>query len=482
MLSLTVVLEALTGISGAQLPSLGGVRSTLDFVIPEAVVDSRRVIPGALFIALPGENSDGHDFVKHAFNAGASFAIIQKTIPALPTLDLRRGLSAGSLQNLPADAPFCLLVEDGLKALQQIARFWRQKLKLEVVGITGSVGKSTTKEAVADVLEQRYRTLRNEGNMNNEIGLPLTILRATEQHERAVLEMGFYVSGEISFLCEIAHPRIGIVTNVGTVHAERAGSQEAIAHGKSELVQALPQDGVAILNYDDPWVRAMAEKTPARVFFYGKSAQAHLWVDRIEGLGLRGMRFCMHYDGQEVPLQIPALGYPAVDTALRAAAAGLAEGLTWDKVKRGLVSGRTTLRMTASRNGRGALILDDTYNAAPESTLAALNLLADMNGRRVAVLGDMLELGPYEEDGHIQVGKRTAEVVEELVTVGKRAHTIARVARQQGLPAERITEYSDSRQAAEVLKSRFEDGDVVLVKGSRGIRMETIVAALEDEG
>ena len=196
-------------------------------------------------------------------------------------------------QNSPLDlsTPLCLRVDNTVAALQQIARFWRRKLDLRVIGITGSVGKSTTKEMVAEVLGTRYRTLRSPGNLNNEIGLPLTILRLGSGYERAVLEMGFYVPGEIQFLCDIALPHIGVVTNVGTVHAERAGSQEAIARGKSELIQALPSDGVAILNFDDPWVRKMEEKTKARVFFYGLSPEADLWADQIEGLGSRWHSF-----------------------------------------------------------------------------------------------------------------------------------------------------------------------------------------------
>ncbi len=188
-------------------------------------------------------------------------------------------------------------MENTVQALQQVARFWRRKLELRVVGITGSVGKSTTKELIAEVLGQRYRTLKNPGNLNNEIGLPLTLLRLGEGYEVAVLEMGFYVPGEIALLCDIALPQVGVVTNVGTVHAERAGSQEAIARGKAELVQSLPASpaGVAILNYDDPWVREMASKTSAQVFFYGLDPRADIWADEVEGIGLEGIRFRLHY-------------------------------------------------------------------------------------------------------------------------------------------------------------------------------------------
>jgi UDP-N-acetylmuramoyl-tripeptide--D-alanyl-D-alanine ligase len=206
------------------------------------------------------------------------------------TLDLRSisSLILSLVSNL--QPPLCLRVDNTVTALQQIARYWRRKLEIRVIGITGSVGKSTTKEMIAEVLSTRYRTLKSPGNLNNEIGLPLTLLRLSSGHQRAVLEMGFYVPGEIAFLCDIALPQIGVVTNIGTVHAERAGSQEAIARGKSELVQALPPapEGVAILNFDDPWVRKMEERTKARVFFYGLSPEANLWADNVVGLGLEG--------------------------------------------------------------------------------------------------------------------------------------------------------------------------------------------------
>jgi UDP-N-acetylmuramoyl-tripeptide--D-alanyl-D-alanine ligase len=449
-------------------------------VITEATVDSRQVIPGALFVAIPGERVDGHDFVAEAFQRGASFAFIQRDLAdPLPTLDLRSGFSADSRTRL--NPPYCLRVENSLAALQQVARFWRRKLDLRVVGITGSVGKSTTKEVIAEVLSQRYRTLKSPGNLNNEIGLPLTILRLGTGYERAVLEMGFYVPGEIAFLCDIALPQIGVVTNVGTVHAERAGSQEVIARGKSELVQALPAspDGVAILNYDDPWVRPMAEKTKARIFYYGLDADADLWADDVEGLGLEGIRFRLHYRKETLHVRVPMIGQHSVHTALRAAAVGLVEGLTWQEIISGLRSSHTQLRLVAVRSQSGALLLDDTYNASPESTLAALNLLSELDGRKVAVLGDMLELGPYEQQGHELVGVRAAEVAEMLVTVGERGHMIAAAARRAGLRSDKVVEFENSEQAVEWLRDHLTGKDVALVKGSHGIRMDRIVTALE---
>ncbi|MCL4528722.1 MAG: UDP-N-acetylmuramoyl-tripeptide--D-alanyl-D-alanine ligase [Chloroflexi bacterium] len=450
-------------------------------VITEAAIDSRQVIPGSLFVALPGERMDGHDFINEAFKRGASFALIQQDADAsFRTLDLRGGLSAESKPNLTP--PLCLRVDNSLAALQQIARFWRRKLNLRVVGITGSVGKSTTKEVIAQVLSERYRTLRSPGNLNNEIGLPLTILRLGSGYERAVLEMGFYVPGEISFLCDIALPQIGVVTNIGTVHAERAGSQEAIARGKAELVQALPPapEGVAILNFDDPLVRQMEEKTKARVFFYGLSNEADLWADDVEGLGLDGIRFRLHYQHETMHVRIPMIGRHSVETALRAAAVGLAEGLNWQEIIDGLRRGHTQLRLVAVRSESGALILDDTYNASPESMLASLNLLDELEGKRkIAVLGDMLELGPYERQGHEMVGLRAGQVADILVTLGPRAHIYAQAAHRSGMRASQIFEWEENAPIIEWLQKNLSKDDVALIKGSHGLRMDLITAALE---
>jgi len=445
--------------------------------IKEAVIDSRQTTPSSLFVAIPGENVDGHDYVAEAFKRGATFALIQKEIPDLRTLDLRAALAAES--TLELSTPLCLRVDNTISALQQIARFWRRKLNLRVVGITGSVGKSTTKEMTAEVLGVRYRTLRSPGNLNNEIGLPLTILKLDPGYERAVLEMGFYVPGEIQFLCDIAQPHIGVVTNIGTVHAERAGSQEAIARGKSELIQALPADGVAILNFDDPWVRRMEEKAKARVFFYGLSHEADLWADEIEGLGLDGIRFRLHYQGETIHSHVPMIGRHSVHTALRAAAVGLNDGLTWQEIFEGLSHRQTQLHLAAVRTNTGALILDDTYNASPESMLAALNLLDELDGRKIAVLGDMLELGPYEKQGHEIVGMRAAQVVKLLLTLGPRARMIAAAARRAGMKPSQILEFDQPQPIMDWLNKNLSSTDAVLIKGSRGLRMDRITAALE---
>jgi UDP-N-acetylmuramoyl-tripeptide--D-alanyl-D-alanine ligase len=457
-------------------------RPQASMVIAEAVIDSRQVIPGSLFVAIPGERADGHEFIPEAFKKGASFALTQRDVEvSFRTLDLRTVKSVDSFSGQDFTTPLCLRVDNTVTALQQIARYWRRKLDLRVIGITGSVGKSTTKELVAEVLGTRYRTLKSPGNLNNEIGLPLTMLRLSSGYQRAVFEMGFYVPGEIAFLCDIALPQVGIVTNIGTVHAERAGSQEAIARGKAELVQALPPapEGIAILNFDDPWVRRMEEKTKARIFFYGLSHEANLWADNVVGLGLEGIRFRLHYQGETLHVRIPLIGRHSVHTALRAAAIGLTEGMNWQEILEGLNQGHTQLRLAAVRSQTGALLLDDTYNASPESMLAALNLLDELGGRKIAVLGDMLELGPYERNGHEMVGLRAAQVADILLTLGERAHTFAEAAHRAGMKRTSIFEFDQLDPLVDWLRSNLTKDDTVLIKGSHGLRMDRITNLLE---
>jgi len=470
VLNLADVIEAITG----KRPQ------GVDLLITDAFIDSRQSIPGSIFFAIPGERVDGHNYVGDAFHKGSNIAVIQKDLSGLfPVLKLDQGTII-SKSDLP-DIPFCILVDNTILALQTIAKFWRTKMKLQVTGITGSVGKSTTKELVAEVLNQKFRTLKNAGNLNNEIGLPLTILRMTEGHEQAVLEMGFYIPGEITLLCDIARPIVGVVTNIGTVHAERAGSQATIAQGKAELIQSLPVEGTAILNYDDPLVKAMEKDAKCRVISYGINPEADIWADHIIGEGLEGIRFHLHYKDEIFQIRVPLIGQHSVHTALRAAAVGLAQGLTWGEIIVGLRTSRAQLRLVAVHTVSGALVLDDTYNASPESTLAALNLLEELEGRKIAVLGDMLELGPYTAEGHEKVGFRASEIVEELVVVGELGKLIGDAAHEAGLSMRHIHYFLNTEETTEFLQTILAEGDVVLVKGSHGMRMDRIVSALESE-
>ncbi len=450
----------------------------------QPIIDSRKAKPGTVFFAFKGEHVDGHDYIREAFAAGALSAVVDHEVPVEACV-----LDASS-DTFPNDltTPLIIQTRNVLQALQQAAKFWRAQFTPRVIGITGSVGKTTTKEVVTRVLEQRYHVLNSTGSFNNEIGLPLTLLELTEAHEYVILEMGMYTRGDIKFLADIAHPHIGIVTNVEAVHAERAGSIENITLGKRELVEALPlaPEGAAILNYDDRRVRDMAEHTQGRVFFYGFAPQAHLWADEVESLGLDGIRVHLHYDQEALYVKVPLLGRHSVHTVLRATAAGLVAGMDWQAIIDGLQAPTAQLRLVAVQGPHDSLILDDTYNASPPSTLAALNLLKDLQnegqplaGRRIAVLGDMLELGDYEEAGHLKVGCRAASIVQELVTVGSLARNIARGAELCGLNPAHIHSVPDSEAAICLLCDMLEPQDVILVKGSRAMKMEHIVAALQ---
>ncbi|WP_376793034.1 UDP-N-acetylmuramoyl-tripeptide--D-alanyl-D-alanine ligase [Thermoflexus sp.] len=455
--------------------ALTGYRPPWGTPIRHVAIDSRACEAGDLFIALPGERTDGHQYVGDAFQRGAIAAIVHREVPeGAMTVDLERGPWPDSLA-----FPVCFRVSRTLDALHRWAGWWRARFPVRVIGITGSVGKTSTKELTWAVLSWRYETLKSEGNLNSEIGLPLMLLRLTPRHQRAVLEMGMYARGEIAALCAIARPVIGVVTMVGPVHLERLGSLEAIAAAKAELVEALPEEGVAVLNWDDPYVRAMAERTRARVFFYGLDPKADLWADEIASEGLEGVRFDLHYRGETFRrVRVSLLGRHSVHTALRAIAVGILEGLSWDEIFAGLMDRRAQLRLVAVPGLRGSILLDDTYNASPPSMLAALNLLAELEGRKIAVLGDMLELGAYELEGHRLVGGRAGAVVDLLITVGPRARIIAQEAMAVGLPPHRVWTCDSNQEAIEVLRQVLEPGDVVLVKGSRGLQMEEIVNAL----
>ncbi len=478
-----------TALAGRPAPELAGPAAGVQ--IQDAVVDSRRARPGSLFVALRGERRDGHDFIPQAVASGAVAVLAERCPPGMSSIALPAGDETPGQPNAGLRPPVCLVVPNSLEGLQQAAAHWRRLHEPRVVAITGSVGKTTSKEIIAAVLRQRFRCLKSEGNYNNEIGLPLTLLHLRAGHERVVLEMGMYDLGEIAHLATIALPQVGVVTDVGPSHLERLGTIERIAQAKAELPQALPtaaEGGVAILNEDDARVRAMAGMTRARVFTYGLSPTADLWADEIESQGLEGIRFRLHHAGDSVHIRVPFLGRHSVHTALRAAAVGLVEGLSWEEIVTGLRDQESELRLVAVPGPAGSTILDDTYNASPASCLAALNLLEELpvagsGARKIAVLGDMYELGSYEEEGHRIVGRRAREVADLLVTVGKLGKIMGREALKAGMKTGAVYLAEDKDQAIAVVRDLLSSGpggDVILVKGSRGLEMEQIVAALQD--
>lgn len=447
--------------------------------ISSVVVDSRNAKKGSMFVALPGERVDGHDYVGQAFARGARFALVNRPVAESDlVLDLRQG---NSHSDIPSRWPakISLLVDDALLAMQQAATAWRKQFGVRVIGVTGSVGKTSTKELIHGVLSSRYNTFKSPGNRNSVLGLPPALFELRPFHQRAVLEMAMYTTGEIAEMCAMTQPTVGVMTIIGPVHLERAGSMENIVAAKRELIEALPDDGVAILNKDDEHVMSMADHTNARIFTYGLDKTADLSADNIRSMGLDGMRFTLHHEGDSYAVQVPLLGRHSVHTALRATAVGLVEGLTWEEIVRGLRGGMSgQLRLVAVAGPKDSVIIDDTYNSSPDSALAALNLLDDLNGRHVAVLGDMLELGYMEEESHRLVGRRAADVAAVLVAVGERGRLIGKEAIQVGMNPTKVHFAKTAVDAIDMIESLLEPHDYVLIKGSLGMAMSQIVAAL----
>jgi UDP-N-acetylmuramoyl-tripeptide--D-alanyl-D-alanine ligase len=461
----TIRIDELLAATGGRLSGSTSVTSFRD-----ATVDSRRVPPGSLFVALRGERTDGHRHVVDAVRAGAA-AVLVESPEELPD-----GLDAA-----------VVVVRDSLVALQELAAWWRSRQAVRVVGITGSTGKTLAKEITADVLSRTFPTLRNEGNLNSESGLPLTLLRLEPEHEVAVLEMSMYTVGEIARLAEIAHPEVGVVLAVHPTHLERAGSIERIARAKAELPEALPPDGLAVLNADDHRVAAMRDVTAATTWTFGLGPSADVRADEITSRGVVGTDFTLHAPWGVRRLHSATPGRHLVPHALAAAAVAEWLGEPLDEVAAALEAGSSAPhRMAVHESASGATIVDDTYNASPVSVEAALDFLAETpvpdGRRRIAVLGDMLELGPDEERLHRHVGEHAARTTDALVVVGPRGAWIAEGARAGG--ATTVLQADDAEAAAALLDRDLAPGpgDVVLLKASRGIELDRAVDRLLGTG
>jgi UDP-N-acetylmuramoyl-tripeptide--D-alanyl-D-alanine ligase len=473
---------ALTAVEISEATGGRLVRSS-DMAIRGAAVDSRAVAPGNLFVALPGEITDGHRFLEHAISAGAAALLVREAdwsagAGTKPAGAVDAEAVAGVLAAADRAGAAIVAVPDTLAALHAVATVWRGRFSPLVVGVTGSIAKTSTKEAVTAVLGERYTTLKSEGNANNEIGLPLTVLRMGPEHEAAVLEMGMYVGGEIAQLAAIARPRIGVVTAVREVHLSRIGSIEAVERAKAELVEALPADGTAVLNADDARVAGMRNRTAARTITYGFSPEADVRGGEVVSGGLDGMRFDLVTPAGTVRVSTPALGRHGVYNGLAAAAVGLAAGLDLGRIAAGLAIGWQAQHRDQIVRIPGLTILDDTYNASPASMLAAMELLSTLPGRHVAVLGEMFELGDAQERGNREVGVAAVALVDLLVVVGDGAAGIAAGAAKLG---DRVVRVPSRETAMAVLRERLRPGDAVLVKASRSAALELLVASLAGE-
>ncbi|MDO4292436.1 MAG: UDP-N-acetylmuramoyl-tripeptide--D-alanyl-D-alanine ligase [Eubacteriales bacterium] len=433
------------------------------------VIDSRLVEPGDVFVAVRGERVDGHRFIPEVFEKGAIAVVCEK-------------------EPEPLTGP-CIRVEDSLAALRKIAAFYREQLPIPIVGITGSVGKTSTKEFVAAVLSQKYKTHKTKGNFNNEVGVPLTLLSMPEDTEAAVVEMGINHFGEMRRLSEMVRPDICLLTNIGQCHLEFLGSRDGILRAKSEIFEFMNPEGSVCVNGDDDklaTIREVCGKAPVR---FGLSPDNDIYADQIVSRGLLGSEAVIHVgknalrggNAQEraFAVKIPLPGTHMVQNALAAAAAGLLLGLTDEEIAAGIASAVAVGgRSRVIRTGR-LTVIDDCYNANPVSTKAALDLLGLAEGRKVAVLGDMFELGEQERTLHAQVGAYAAERgIDCLFCAGELSEETARAAREAGVCQAR--HFADTQALLEALPELLRDGDSVLVKASHGMGFDRIVKKLEE--
>lgn len=424
-------------------------------------IDSRTIQKGEVFFAIRGERFDGHDFINEAIEKGARALVVDRPVEVTRDIAL-------------------IKVEDTTKALQDLARAYRLLFRnLKVIAITGSAGKTTTKDIIAALLEKKYRTRKTRGNLNNFFGLPLTLLAFDGEEEVAVLEMGMSQLSEISLLAEIAKPEIAVITNVGKTHLESLLSVENVAKGKGELITSLPAEGVAILNYDNDYVRNMGSLFPGRKIYYGLKGEADLYADNIVTFQNR-MEFDIHYENEVERIKLDRTGLHNVYNALAAIAVARLLGITWQEIREGLMNvDYSSLRWDVQVQN-GITIINDAYNANPLSMEASISAAKDMKGKRlVLALGAMLELGEEEESAHLQLGEYVSgQGVALLITVGEIARLIAKGAREKGMPEDQIVECENNQVASEILSKYLQEGDVLLVKGSRGLKMEEIVRAL----
>ena len=432
------------------------------------VIDSRQVESGYLFVAIPGEKVDGHKFIPDVFAKGAAAVL--------------------SEQQLEDPAGPYILVESTTKALRDLAEYYRKSLDIKVVGITGSVGKTSTKEMIASVLSEKYRVLKTEGNYNNEIGLPLTIFKIRAEHEVAVLEMGISEFGEMHRLATMANPDICVITNIGLCHLENLKTRDGILKAKTESFAHLKKDGIAILNGDDDKISTIRQVGDKEPVFYGmeekmkyrEDAKKSVYATGVENLGLYGMQARIHTPEGERDVRIPIPGEHNVYNALAATAVGLSLGLSLDQISSGILKAKTIGGRTNLLNTGSMTVIDDCYNANPVSMKASIDVLATAEGRKIAVLGDMGELGENEKKLHYEVGEYLAKKeIDVLFCAGELSEEIAKAAQKESKTCE--VYYFKTRDALlEQLLPFLKKGDTVLVKASHFMEYPKIVKALTD--
>ncbi len=443
----------------------------LDAEINGVSTDTRTIKKGELFIPLVGEMFDGHYFVDEAIEKGASAVLIHRE-------------DAKFLPELFSEVAV-VKVADTLRALQDLASFQRNRFNIPVVAVTGSNGKTTTKDMIALVLSEKFKVLKTQGNLNNEIGLPLTLLGLEDSHEVAVVEMGMNHLGEIHRLAEIARPNIGVITNIGVSHIQNLGTRENILKAKMEIFDFFTSEDKAILNGDDEFLSKIANELPYQIKYYGTSDIASIKAQDIKLLGEQGISYNLNIEGEIHPMEIPIPGKHNVYNSLAAAAVGSIMGIAMADIAKSLKSYRPgNMRLNIFTTDSNIKVIDDVYNASPDSMKASIEVLKDLGqGRKIAILGDMLELGDYSQKGHTEVGEVVAHKgIDILITVGQESKFIVTGASSCGMDNRNIIHLESNKDVIEYLDTLIEQGDRILVKGSRGMKMEEIVEYLRSWG
>ena len=424
-----------------------------DISITSIVTDSRKAGEGSLFAAIPGARVDGHDFIEKTVEQGAACVLCERA-PAV-------------------EVPY-ILVDSTLVALKGIAEYYRSLFTIPFIGVTGSVGKTSTKELISSVLAQRYNVHKTSGNFNNELGVPLTLFGLEESHEAAVIEMGISGFGEMTRLAKMVRPDISVITNIGCCHLENLGDRDGVLKAKTEMFTYLQPDGTIILCHDDDKLCTVMEHNGIRPIFYGTDPEDEYHADNIEELLLDGVRCTLHHGGSAITVTIPAMGRHNVLNALCAMAVGKQLGLTDEEIRNGIESFTNVGSRNRILKTRGMTVIDDCYNANPTSTKAGLNTLSNFTGRKVAVLGDMKELGRDELSLHREVGAYAKEKgVDVLIAVGPLSEATA-----EGF-GEGAIYYPTVDDCIAAIGELLHEGDAVLVKASHSMHFERIVAALQ---
>lgn len=449
--------QLLQAVNGKLLGSFDDLNAT----VARVDTDSRNIHPGSLFIPLVGERFDGHAYISAALESGAAGCLTQRE---------RESYLPGK---------FYVKVASTQRALRDLAAWYKSQFQIPFIAVTGSVGKTTAKDMLAAVLGVKYKVLKTEGNFNNNIGLPLTLLRLDSTHQMCVVEMGMDKFGEIDYLGGIVKPDVGVITNIGDAHIERLGSRENIFKAKCELLPHIREDGLLVLNGDDELLSTLRGNTPVKAVFCGQGEGLEYRAQITGGDGMSHIHCRLTTPAMDREVNVPALGEHMVYPTLIAAAVAEHYGLTPDEIEQGIRQFvPTRMRMNILRRGDSITILDDTYNANPQSMRAAISVLADGQGSfKVAVLGDMLELGPFSPALHAGVGEYLGQAgIDCLIAIGEQSEAMAQGARDAGVP--QVYHCTDKGEAMELLPKLLHSDTTVLVKASRGMKLEEITEFL----